>query len=259
MPEGDALYRAAQRLQVLVGERVAAESPNPRAAVKHIAERLDGRRLESVGPSARTSSSASRATCLRSHLRMKGRWRVQAAGRQQAAGRGSSSAARPTRRFSGTARCSSSTPRGLRLGPDILASRPTWTPWSGTFAALSQGGSRDALQVQRPVAGIGNMWMSEALWRARVSPWLALPEATTTSCATPLAPPRLMRGARWRRRGTGSTAQHPGCARAAASRSSSRGQGDDNRTAYWCPGAVRSEGHGRGQTPAMARRDGAPS
>ena len=48
LPEGDALHRAARRLQVLVGERVAVETPNPRAAVKNIAERLDGKRLESV-------------------------------------------------------------------------------------------------------------------------------------------------------------------------------------------------------------------
>jgi hypothetical protein len=43
VPEGDALYRTAQRLQVLVGERLRVEAPNPRAAVKHIAERLDGK------------------------------------------------------------------------------------------------------------------------------------------------------------------------------------------------------------------------
>ena len=48
MPEGDALLRAAQRLQVLVGQRVEVETPHPRAAVKHLAERLDGLTLQSV-------------------------------------------------------------------------------------------------------------------------------------------------------------------------------------------------------------------
>jgi len=48
MPEGDAIYLAAQRLRVLVGEQLAVETPNPRAAVKNIAPRLDGKRLESV-------------------------------------------------------------------------------------------------------------------------------------------------------------------------------------------------------------------
>src|SRR5205814_566154 len=48
MPEGDSLHRAARRLQVLVGEQVEVETPHPRAAVKGLAERLDGRRLEAL-------------------------------------------------------------------------------------------------------------------------------------------------------------------------------------------------------------------
>ena len=48
MPEGDSLHRAAARLQLLVGQRVEVETPHPRAAVKQLAERLDGRTLERV-------------------------------------------------------------------------------------------------------------------------------------------------------------------------------------------------------------------
>src|SRR5262249_60394748 len=87
MPEGDALFRAAQRLRLLVGERLEVESPNPRAAVKHVAERLDGRRLESVEAVGKNLFLRFEGgVTLRSHLRMKGRWRVQPAGR--AAGHG---------------------------------------------------------------------------------------------------------------------------------------------------------------------------
>src|SRR5205823_3814279 len=46
MPEGDAIHRAARRLQVLVGQELEVETPHPRAAVKQIAPKLDGRRLE---------------------------------------------------------------------------------------------------------------------------------------------------------------------------------------------------------------------
>src|SRR2546423_12619176 len=35
----------------------------------------------------------------------------------------------------------------------------------------------EALQRQRLVAGIGNMWMAEALWEARLSPWRRLGDA----------------------------------------------------------------------------------
>ena len=38
MPEGDAVHRAAARLQPLVGQRIAAESPRPRARAAHVAE-----------------------------------------------------------------------------------------------------------------------------------------------------------------------------------------------------------------------------
>ena len=48
MPEGDAIHRAARRLQVLVGERLEVETPHPRAQVQRVAEVLDGKRLESV-------------------------------------------------------------------------------------------------------------------------------------------------------------------------------------------------------------------
>src|SRR5256885_14974042 len=48
MPEGDSLHRAAKSLQVLAGQHVEVETPHPRAAAKQLAERLDGRLLESV-------------------------------------------------------------------------------------------------------------------------------------------------------------------------------------------------------------------
>src|SRR4051812_41920345 len=83
MPEGDALARAARRLQVLVGERVDAESPNPRAAVKHIAEKIDGRTLESVEAAGKNLLlHFEGGLTVRSHLKMKGRWWVQERGRK---------------------------------------------------------------------------------------------------------------------------------------------------------------------------------
>src|SRR6476469_9104299 len=77
LPEGDALHRAARRLQPLVGEHVEVETPNPRAQVGRIAERLDGRRLlsvEAVGKNLLLTFEGD--IVLRSHLRMTGRWSV---------------------------------------------------------------------------------------------------------------------------------------------------------------------------------------
>ena len=81
MPEGDSLHRAARRLQVLVGERVEVETPHPRAAVKGLAERLDGRRLEGVEAIGKNLLLRFEGDLvLRSHLRMNGRWRVERRG-----------------------------------------------------------------------------------------------------------------------------------------------------------------------------------
>ena len=81
MPEGDSLRRAAARLQPLVGDRVDVETPHPRAAVKRIAERLDGRRLESVEAVGKNLLLRFEGgVVLRSHLRMTGRWRLEPRG-----------------------------------------------------------------------------------------------------------------------------------------------------------------------------------
>src|ERR1700750_2064595 len=81
MPEGDSLHRAARRLQVLVGERLEVETPHPRAAVKGLADRLDGRRLEQVEAAGKNLLlHFEGGLVLRSHLRMNGRWRVEKRG-----------------------------------------------------------------------------------------------------------------------------------------------------------------------------------
>ena len=73
MPEGDALHRAARRLQPLVGEEVEVETPHPRAQ-DGIAERVDGRRSLRRGGRQEPVLTFDGRVVLRSHLRMTGRW-----------------------------------------------------------------------------------------------------------------------------------------------------------------------------------------
>src|SRR3954452_20815772 len=81
MPEGDALRRGPQRLQVLVGQRVGVETPHPRAAAKHLADRLDGGVLEAVDAVGKNLLLRFEGgLVLQSHLRMTGRWRVEQRG-----------------------------------------------------------------------------------------------------------------------------------------------------------------------------------
>jgi endonuclease-8 len=128
--------------------------------------------------------------------------------------------------------------RPKNLGPDILSEPPDYD----TMLARLRGEPQerelgDALLDQRLVAGIGNLWKAEALWEARVSPWRRLEEVGDEELRAVLeAAHRLMRtsveGARPRRhvyRRVGRPC--PRCGGLVHSAP----QGDNARTAYWCP------------------------
>jgi endonuclease-8 len=257
VPEGDALHRAARRLQPLVGDTLQVETPHPRAAATGVAEQLDGRRLEGVEAVGKNLLLRFEGgLVLRSHLRMSGRWTVRARG---AANRG-----RPWLVLRGDSSEAvlwggsvlELNARGLRrLGPDILAHPPDF---DGMLTRLRGADQRrevgEALLDQRLVAGIGNVWKAEALWRARVSPWRALDEVADDELTAVLREAaRLMRGSleggpvgRAVYRAAGRPC--PRCSTPIAS----RGQGDGNRTAYWCPSCQPGPGPQRGLHPLGA-------
>ena len=96
----------------------------------------------------------------------------------------------------------------------------------------------DALLDQRLVAGIGNKWKAEALWAAGVSPWRVLAATTDEELSTVLeAAAHSMSRSLAGVRGRNSVYRRVGrpCPRCGGT-IRSRGQGDDNRIAYWCPG-----------------------
>jgi len=244
VPEGDALHRAALRLQVLAGERVEVEAIHPRARSLCVAERLDGRVLEHV--EARGKNLLLRfhsGLVLRSHLRMSGSWRVvprseAVPGLPWLVLRGSEYQAV----LRGGAVLELSARATRRLGPDILAEP---ADVGGMIARLRAADPRrglgEALLDQRLVAGIGNVWRAEALWRARRSPWLRLGAATDEELEAVLGEAaRLMRASVVGRRLDRAVYRRAGwpCPRCGTT-ILSRGQGEDNRVAYWCPGCQR--------------------
>ena len=240
MPEGDALARAARRLQALVGERVEVETPHPRAAVKQIAQRLDGRRL--LGVEAAGKNLLLRfedGVVLRSHLRMSGRWIVQASGSKRFG--------RPWLVLRGAEREAvlwngpvlELDDRAVRrLGPDILAEPADFETMSANLRRHARRPIGDALLDQRLVAGIGNVWRAEALWEARVSPWRAAGATSDDELRAVLeAAHELMTASveTGRERRAVYNRAGRGCRRCGTP-IEARGQGEDNRTAYWCPG-----------------------
>ncbi len=240
MPEGDSLHRAARALQVLVGERVAVETPHPQAAAKQLAPRLDGRLLETAQAFGKNLLLGFEGgLVLRSHLRMRGRWQVRPRGSPRR-GRPWLVLASPTHEallWNGPVlELTKRAPR--RLGPDILADPPNLAAMVAGLRRSDQGRELgEALLDQRLVAGIGNVWRAEALWQARVSPWRRLGDVSNEELERVLCEAaRLMRagldGARSQRavyRRAGRPCPYCGTP------IRSRGQGDDNRTAYWCP------------------------
>jgi endonuclease-8 len=244
VPEGDSLHRAALRLQPLVGQRLEVETPHPRAAALRLEERLDGRtleRVEAVGKNLLLTFDG--GLVLRSHLRMSGRWQLRP--------RGEARAGRPWLVLRGAAEegvlwngpVLELSRRGVeRLGPDVLADPPRIDAMLANLRREPARALGDALLDQRLVAGIGNLWKAELLWRARLSPWLPVRDASDDELrALLLDGNELMRasvaGARpprevYRRAGR----PCPRC----GERIRSRGQGDENRTAYWCAGCQRT-------------------
>ena len=239
MPEGDSLHRAALRLQVLVGETVGVETPHPRAAVKQLAERLDGLRLESVEAVGKNLLlHFEGGHVLRSHLRMTGRWRVVP--------RGTPRAGRPWLVLRGAEHEAVlwngpvlELNKAVAAGPDILAGEPRYDDMITRLQGQPARQIGDALLDQRLVAGIGNIWRSEALWDARVSPWLAVDDVEDLRPVLEAAH-RLMgasvEGVRpilrvYRRTGR----PCPRCGTPIRSHA----QGDGARIAYWCPTCQR--------------------
>jgi endonuclease VIII len=240
VPEGDSLHRVARRLQPLVGQRLEAESPHPRGQLTGVARRVDGRVLESVEAVGKNLLLRFEGgVVVRSHLRMTGRWRLEPRGRPRAG--------RPWlvlrgERYEGVLWngpvLTLDTGNLARLGQDVLA--PEFD-LDGAVAQMRTAPDRllgEALQDQRLVAGVGNMWMAEALWEVRLSPWFRVGEVPAAQLGEAVgAARRLMRGSLESGRSRRTVYRRAGrpCRRCGAI-VRSRGQGDANRTAYWCPG-----------------------
>lgn len=218
---------------------MAVQAPHPRAAALGIAERIDGRRLERVEAVGKNLIlSFEGGLVLRSHLRMRGRWRVER--------RGSRRAGTPWLVLSGreaeavlwngpVLELASRRPAGLdRLGPDVMLDPPDVEGMLGRLRATDQTRELgEALLDQTRVAGIGNMWKAEALFAASLSPWERLREVPDdalrrllTACSKAMRSGRATRSV-YRRAGR----PCPSCGTPIRSAP----QGDEARIAYWCP------------------------
>ena len=132
------------------------------------------------------------------------------------------------------------------LGPDILA--PELDEQAFLRRLREDDPTRpigDALLDQRIIAGIGNLWKAEGCFEAAIDPWRRTGDVSDEEALAIIhaTRPRMQESARARHAGAlQGRLRHRRAAVPALRRASnirSRGQGDDNRTTYWCPRCQR--------------------
>ena len=253
MPEGDTIHYAASRMDAVLAGRVPDElaTPHRRFATDRWPERLAGRVVERVDAHGKHLFLRFEGDLLiHSHLRMTGAWDIHRSGERW---RRAPSRAWLVLRAEGheivqfdgpvlelmTASRARFDQRIAGLGPDILA--PEFDERRFLTRLREDDPTRgigDALLDQKTIAGIGNLWKSEGCFAAGVDPWRP---TGTVSDDDALRIVRLLRprmqesasdGYQDRHRTIYRLAGRP-CPRCGAP-IRERGQGDDNRTTYWC-------------------------
>jgi endonuclease VIII len=254
VPEGDTIHSAARRIrEALVGSEIEEiETPQARHGRDRWPERLGGRGVRAVDAQGKHLFIRFEGDLtLHSHLRMRGWWGVYPRGGRW--GRSPRRAWLVLRtpehevvQFDGpvlelmTESRSRFDRRLAALGPDVLAGE---LDERAVLARLRQDdqtrGVGDALLDQRNLAGVGNLWKSEGCFRAGLDPWRPLGRVRDDEALA------VVRAIRERMLASVEAGGHPRdlqvydrsgrpCPRCGG-RIRARGQGDDNRTTYWCP------------------------
>jgi endonuclease VIII len=258
MAEGDAIHRTARALgEALEGKRVVDVAvPNPQSPLRRQRDRVE--RLRGAAMTAAEARGKhlllhfDGGLVLHSHLGMRGSWRVVPAGeggRDRRAWVVLSAQDVDAVELEGsrldlrTEREVRSDPRLRALGADVLA--PEFDAPTGVAALRRTEQSREigeALLDQRVVAGIGNIYRCEGCWSARVDPWRRLSDLSDEELRRlVIETAALMRYGLETGRPPRSIYRRAGqpCPRC-GQRIRSRGQGDANRTTYWCESCQRS-------------------
>jgi endonuclease VIII len=251
MPEGDAIHRAAQRIgAALVGKPIVEiETPQRRHALDRWPERLGGRAVQAVDAHGKHLFIRFEGDLtLHSHLRMSGAWAVYPRGRRwrrspRRAWLVIRTAEHDVVEFDGpvlelmTESRTRFDRRLAALGADVLAQE---LDERRVLARLREDdqtrGLGDALLDQRNLAGVGNVWKSEGCFATGIDPWRPLGRVSDDEAlAVAREIRRLMQASMDGSRDLQvyDRAGRP-CPRCGAP-IRARGQGDDNRTTYWCP------------------------
>jgi endonuclease VIII len=251
--EGDTIHRAAIRIRAALEGRVPEEilMPHPRHRAHRWPEHLRGRSVRSVDTHGKHLFLRFEGDLtLHSHLRMTGLWGVY---RQGQAWRRAPRRAWLILRsgdwdvveFDGPVLEVMSDSR-LRarlaaLGPDVLGESFDMERFLSRLRSTDPARSiGDALLDQHIAAGIGNLWKSELCFATAIDPWRPLATVRDDEAIglMQLARELMRRSARdgigTRPRAVYGRAGLP-CPRC-ETMIRRRGQGENNRSTFWCPG-----------------------
>ncbi len=258
MPEGDTIHYAAKRMRpLLVGRVPVVETPHPRFRADRWPERLAGREVHRVDAHGKhLMLRFAGGLTIHSHLRMTGAWGTYAEGRRW--GRAPRRAWLVLRtpghvvvQFDGpvldlmTDARARFDQRLAALGPDIVAPEPF--DEEEFLRRLRQDDPTrpigDALLDQRTVAGIGNLWKVEGCFAAGIDPWRPTGRVSDDEALAIVRDvrPRMQQSAHDgnQTRHKAIYARRDGRCPRCGGRVHQRGQWDDNRPTYWCPGCQR--------------------
>jgi endonuclease-8 len=255
MPEGDTIHRAAGRMRQVLQGRAPDEilTPNPRHRGGGWAQRLEGRAVRSVDAHGKHLFVRFEGDLtLHSHLRMTGLWGVYAPGARWRRPRSRAwlllrSEGWQVVQFDGpllellSESRIRADPRLAQLGEDVLGEsfdvRRFLNRLRSDDPARPIG---EALLDQRTVAGIGNLWKAELCFATGIDPWRPLASVSDEQAAGLVGLARELMG-RSARLGFAARPRTvygraglpcPHCATIIRG----RGQGENNRMTYWCPG-----------------------
>lgn len=271
MPEGDTIHHAARRVgAALVGHPIVAiETRHPRHDHDRWPERLAGRGVRAVDARGKHLFVRFEGDlALHSHLRMGGKWGVYRRGERwrrsprrawlvirtpdhevvQFDGPVLELMSEGRTRFDQRLSAVGTDIVGDDFDEDALVRR-----LRGDDPTRGIG---DALLDQRNLAGIGNIWKSESCYLAGVDPWREVAGVSDDDARRIARRARPLMRLSAERGGRVVTVEPERPARRAENRTwvynraglpcrrcgttvRARGQGDDNRTTYWCPSCQR--------------------
>ena len=193
MPEGDTIFRAARTLHRALAGRVVTrfESVFPALTRVDTDAPIAGRSVTSVSARGKHLLMAfDRDLILHTHMRMNGSWHIYRPGERWRAPKHDMRVRIDTDAYVAvafsvpvaeflTAEDLARHPRISTLGPDLASDAFDRNEVRRRMAAHATGPLHDVLLDQRVLAGIGNVLKSEALFVARLSPFMRAGDLTT--------------------------------------------------------------------------------